>query len=380
MQVLAPVSWVLAPFLLTGLLAAQQGTQGGEDAAPVVKTQFARVLQEGTQIRCFAGPRSPVYQDKFSPGDVIKVAPPTGEFCQVELPMGVIGYVHSKFCSEPKDGTVSISRPKVSFRYRPQSSKTPEAPVELLAQGTSLHVLSKEGDWWKVRWTSKSAYVPVGDVQIMATSNPTLEKAYASLQKRQQLQWKEAKAVMAKDLAAAKAMSDQVAELAAIRKDFTSELAKDAAQQKLDPLLGRLGQLNSGLAKDAEMRLDTVMLEKRLRDQKVLVDATLLLREASPTELKDVKPLPTQPGDGLDRFDDTGWLVFEADAETSGRFRLEKGNKVITYLSCNSGRYPLELFAGVEVGVSGSRSNKGKHGAPLIDVHKVEVLSIARPR
>ena len=51
---------------------------------------YARVLAE-VQPRCFASNRSPVYEDKLQPGQIVRVGKQVGGFRAISLPLGVTG-------------------------------------------------------------------------------------------------------------------------------------------------------------------------------------------------------------------------------------------------------------------------------------------------
>ena len=98
---------------------------------------------------------------------------------------------------------------------------------------------------------------------------------------------------------------------------------------------------------------------------------------ARPKPATDIQPpKPVVPPDAMKRFDATGWLRYDKHATGRGRYRLEKGRKLIAYVTCTSGRYDLKLFDGIELGVRGGRQVGGEPVAPVIDVDRVEVIGI----
>ena len=95
----------------------------------------------------------------------------------------------------------------------------------------------------------------------------------------------------------------------------------------------------------------------------------------------DIMPAPpkprveiteTPPDEIGSRMHTIGWLTYHPAAGGPSAFRLEKGGRVISYLYCNSLRYDLAMFQGVEIGVRGVRRQDAV--VPYLDVQRIEVL------
>lgn len=389
---------------------------------------------------CYASQRSPAYEDVLREGDVVMVGDESGEFVQVILPLGVVGYVHKDFTTAPVNGVISTTRPRVSFRYRPQ---TGEAPTQLLEEGTPLRYVAGEDSWWKVRMVPQAAWLPIKEVQVFQEASPTLVKSYEALRQVREEQCTRAGAEFAAEEARQKRLAAQLARLEELRKEV-AEAAKlpDREQlEKLTALEGSLDELKQELkqelpeaagttpaiAKDparnasaaqavattaaasdasqgtaatkvaqkteesgtmdkpapSPVAVDADRLAARIRSQRLAATARLLLEEP-PKPATDVAPGPRLPSAApRSRFATTGWVRFDEDAAGHLRCRLEKGGKTVAYITCSNRCYELQLFDGLEVGVSGSKTWGGESWgggpalAPVIDAVRLEVLTVA---
>ena len=325
---------------------------------------------------CFASQSSPAYEDVLREGDVVMVGAETGEFVRVVLPLGVVGYVHRDFTTPPVNGVVSTTRPRVSFRYRPKAG---EAPTQLLEEGTPLRYLATAESWWKVRMVPAAAWLPIKEVQAFAEASPTLVKSYDALRKLHAEQCAQAAEEFARADAEAKLRQAQVVRLQELRKQVqeVADLPDDEQRQKLTVLGNSLEDLRQEIQKDSPAEITADLLAAYIKNQRLTVAARLLLQE-QPKPATDLAPAPRLAGAApFTRFATSGWLRFDRDAAGHLRCRLEKGKKLIAYVTCSSGRYDLKLFDGIEVGVRGSRTSGRQSTAPVIDAVRLEVLSVS---
>ena len=338
--------------------------------------KLAKIISEGSAVRCFASNLSPVYEDRLAKGTVVSVGAAVGEYRRVLLPLGVIGYVSTRFASAPVKGLCHTTRPSVSFRYRPTTPNRIEAPVLSLDEGTALRCLGRRGDWWRVRLVTESAYLPIKEIQVFETPNETLQKSYQQLLRTHRGEWRDATAAHEKKLAEAVLRKKQMDQLEALRLAFEQEKNKKLAEQNLSPVRDGLQKIIAALPKDAPLLAAAEYLGKAIAGQQVLIDAEVLLnpREPAPTPPK-VKIAKT-PADRLGSLHAIGWLSYRPRDPGPTRYRLEKGGRVVSYLYCNNLRYDLPLFAGVEIGVQGIRREDG--GITYLDVQRIEVLGHAR--
>ena len=163
--------------LLTSHLAAQE-----EDTPSDQMGSYAQVADASVELRCFPTENSPTFGDTMVDGAVVIVGESYGDFRQVVLPLGPVGYVHKKFATEPAGGMLMTAGNNVAFRYRPRSG---EAPVELLPDQTELLVVGEDGDWWQVRFRAGQAWMPLAALRVFDEPNDTLVASYAELGKQQ---------------------------------------------------------------------------------------------------------------------------------------------------------------------------------------------------
>ncbi|GAB4155905.1 MAG: hypothetical protein Fur0037_24260 [Planctomycetota bacterium] len=72
-----------------------------------------------------------------------------------------------------------------------------------------------------------------------------------------------------------------------------------------------------------------------------------------------------------------GWLRWERGLAGPGRYVVEKGGRDLFVVTCSSDRYDLSLFVNREVALIGPRRRPDADALRLLDVEKLEVLSLA---
>ncbi|MCU0864839.1 MAG: hypothetical protein MUC36_13705 [Planctomycetes bacterium] len=349
--------------------AAAPAAQDPAAQAPAA-LQFARVVVDKVQLRCWPGAVAlpPVFEDVLVKDQVVAVGRSENGFRAIVLPLGPIGYVSSKFTTTRDDGRVFTKGAKVSFRYRPRSAGEP--PVTQLADGSELHVIGEQDEWFKVRSPGVEAWVAEAEVQLAAAADPALGAAYETLRQQQ------AAEVQARldQIAAAQARAKQdVVDLAAVQvvhDGFTAELRKPLGDQNYAPLTAALEQLTGTLAPESAGRSAIEALKKRIDTQRWIAEATAV-RDAKPPQVDEKAP---EKRDQLERFQSIGWLRYESRLAGAGVYFLEKGGQRQYLLSCDTGRYDLALFVGREVGVIGPRRRPATDSLSVLDVERLEVL------
>lgn len=344
-------------------------------AADAAAPRYGRVVGKEVKVLCFASQRSPVYEDVLREGDVVMVGKESGEFLQVVLPLGVVGYVHKDFTTAPVEGVISTTRPRVSFRYRPQAG---EAPIQLLEQGARLRYLAAQEGWWKVRMVPEGAWVGIKDVQVFREASPTLVKSYDALRTVHDNQCVAAAAEFAKADAEAKLRQAQVQRLEELRKQVQAAATLADAQQleKLTELANSVKDLEAEMPADTTPKVSAGLLAADIKSRHLATAARLLLAE-KPKPATDVMPGSRLAAAApFTRFVATGWLRFDRHADGHLQCRLEKGKKAVAYVTCSSGRFDLALFDGVEVGIRGDETSAGLQMAPIIDAVRLEVLTV----
>ncbi len=340
-----------------------------DPAAAPAQLTYGKVVAEQARLRCWSGAvaEPPVFEESLTKDQVVGVGRSENGFRAVLLPLGPVGYVSRKFTEAAPDGHVKTKGSKVAFRYRARSS---EAPVAQLADGTELHVVGEQDDWYRVRVPGIEAWVAEAEIQVGDQADPTLAIQYAELQRKHEAEVKARLDTIAAK--AAREAQDQV-DLAAVQivqDSFAAELKKPLAEQQYDPLYTALEKLAGTLATDSAGRSAIDALRKRIDTQRWIAEATAV-RDSKPPE-PDV-PAPERK-DPYERFQSVGWLRYEGRLAGPGIYFLEKGGQRQYLLSCNTGRYDLALFVDCEIAVNGPRRRPVTESLSVLDVERLEVL------
>ena len=129
---------------------------------------------------------------------------------------------------------------------------------------------------------------------------------------------------------------------------------------------------------DSAVLANAELFAKSIHDRQLVAEATQVILE-EPVLDPNLSSIVREPVvDPLARFDSVGWLRFRASASGLDRFVVEKGGQTLFWLTCSSGRYDMELFDGVEVGLIGGKDRPNRESMRVVDVEKIEVLGLAR--
>lgn len=348
---------------------APEGAAAATPGAQAAQVVYGRVVGEKVALRCWPGAVAspPVFEDVLDKDQVVVVGRSENGFRAISLPLGPVGYVSRKFTETAADGRVKTKGTKVSFRFRPRSS---EPPVSQLAEGTELHVVGEQDDWYRVRVPGVDAWVAEAEVQAAAAADPALVAAYAELQQKQAAEVKaRLDAIAAK--AARVAQDQQDLQLVQqVQDSFTSEMKKPLGEQRYEPIVETLDKLVATFDAQSAGRAAVDSLKKRIDTQKWLAEATAV-RDSKPPVVDE---LPVVPKDTLERFQAIGWLRQERRIGGPSIFYLERGGQQQCVVTCSSARFDLSLFVGREVGVNGPRRRPAKETVSVLDVERIEVL------
>ncbi|MEO6596378.1 MAG: SH3 domain-containing protein [Planctomycetota bacterium] len=338
-------------------------------AAPAAPLVYGRVIADNVALRCWPSTAAapPAFEDVLAKDQVVQLGRSENGFRAVVVPLGPLGYVSQKFTETAPDGTVKSKGSKVAYRYRPRST---EAPVMQLEEGTPLHVVGEQPDWYQVRVPTVEAWVLEAEVQVGDPADAALAAGYAEWKQKQQAAVK----LRLDQIAAVQKRQEQdKADLAAVdvvQQAFATELKKPVTEQQFAPLEEALGKLSATLAADSAGVPAVEALKKRIETQKWIAEATAV-RAEKPVPVTDVTP--PLPQDELEKFQSIGWLHYESRLAAPGVYYLEKGGRRLYLISCSSGRYDLALFVDCEVAVIGPRRRPVVESLSVIDVERLEV-------
>ena len=360
--------------------APQSGTPAPAPAVPAAgSTQdpaaapvFGRIVVDQAKLRCWSGAvaEPPVFDEVLTKDTVVALGRSENGMRMVTLPLGPVGFVSRKFAEASPEGVVTTKGVKVAFRYRPRSS---EAPVMQLENGTVLHVLAEQDDWYRVRVPGVDAWVAEGEVQATDAADPAPALAYAALRQRHEAEVKARLDAIAAAIARTRQDQADLAAVQVVEESFVAEKKKPLGEQQFAPLLETLDKLGASLAAESAGKPAIEALKKRIDTQRWIAEATAV-RDSKPPAIDGPAP---EKKDQLERFQSIGWLRYERRLAGPGVYYLEKGGQRQYDLSCNTGRYDLALFVGCEVGVIGPRRRPATESLSVLDVERLEVLGTA---
>jgi len=369
---------MLAALLVTALLPGVAGAQTpAQDPAqnpaqnPAEAPRFGRIAIDQAQLYCWPSVvvSPPRFEDTLAKDQVVMVGRNEGDFVQIKLPLGPTGYVTKRFSTTDENGVVRTKGTKVSFRYR---TRTAEAPVQQLPDGTELFVIGEHEDWWRVRLPAVEAWLPQTAVTIGDQSDPKLAADYAAskaLYDNEVNQRLEAIAAANKQAGQNKADADAVQ---LVEDAFQKELQKPVADQQFEPLTEVLDKVAGTLDEKSSAQVMVESLRKRIQAQVWIAEATAL-RDSKPVR-SDKPVIVPQPKDDLERFHSIGWLRYQSRLGGTGIFYLEKGGLRLHHVTCATGRYDLALFIDCEIGIQGPRRRPTSEAFSVLDVERLEVL------
>ena len=87
---------------------------------------------------------------------------------------------------------------------------------------------------------------------------------------------------------------------------------------------------------------------------------------------------PARIPDPLASYDASGWLEYHPRNELGRRFSVQKGEQILFWVNCSSGRYDLSLFVGAEIGIRGPDHRPAAESLRMLDAQRIQVLSAPR--
>ncbi len=344
-----------------------------QSAGGVLQVAYAQAAEDGLELRCFPTELSPTFQDSLSRGEVVKVGEIDGDYRQVILPLGVVGYVHRKFVSQLDGGKLISTANKLAFRRRAVSG---EAPVEFVAKGTEFLPLSEEGEWWRVRYPAGKAWLAKDKLQVFGEDEEiaTLEAAYADMGKRHQEEIDTAVAAVHQRLVEAAAKVAREQKLGELRGEFRAELSKPRGEREYAAMKLELDQILTEIDAEDILFVEASSLKASIEKDEFYRGVEEVIEEPEiPAEVpKIAKPKISDP---MRRFDATGWVHYDSGGlRGEPSLRLEKAGQLILMLTCTSQRYNLRIFDGMEVGLNGKSFRADELSFRSIDIEKLEVL------
>ncbi len=325
-------------------------------------------------------------------------------YLKVTVPGGVKVWVFGKYLTESaRPGWVEVTGSYVNMRPRPRSANS--YPMGQLDRGDRLRFIQRRDpskpmieDWVQV-WSppDTKAYVLAAETRALpagANAKKLWDEAVSSAlngqpnvpvpaagktgQQPSGAQSGKAGAAQADtpsapglfaSLAEANAVMDR--ELQQEKPDYASVLAFYEAVLAMNP--------DAPTRRLIDERLERLELRRELDQIKAEVAAQDQARKAELARRQEIVDQQKRSHDPLwGRFQARGWLELQEKAGEK-HYLVRWGSDVLARVQCSSGRYDLDLFDGVEIGVQGSaiRAAEATSGSyPLIDIDRIEVLSV----
>lgn len=365
----------------------------------------------GGKLRGLPHAGAPAVRD-LTPGEALVAVGRQDQFYEVIVPGGYPAWVWGAYTREGKSaGTVDIVEDGINLRPEPRSDAK-AVPIARLNKGASLVMIGRQNDWVQVAAPEEiHGYVLVNDldltndapearareltlaagwVESLRVEAAKREAARKADLERQVKEDEARKEVSRKQLAARQRCSDGFTWLrgypdaaarsqAAAAFDEAEKLARELAPKDAE---GILAEVQRG-----RERLDTIAFHERERREEL----ERLQREAAEVERRTEaaiasaqaaidrhgKPRPVDAfgarfaGNGLG----IGWLRREIEVPRGRVYKLEKGGRLLFYVTCSSGKYDLDDFLNREVGLIGEPKVVDGFPVRVVDVDRIEVLS-----
>ena len=126
---------------------------------------------------------------------------------------------------------------------------------------------------------------------------------------------------------------------------------------------------------EREKREAQEKLEAEAADAKRRADEAV--RRADETLARHGDPKPVDAfgarfaGNGLGM----GWMRRDLEVPRGWIYKIERGGKLLFYVTCPSGKYNLDHYLGREVGIIGSVKQIEGYPARVVEIEKIEILS-----
>lgn len=341
-----------------------------QDAAAKQPAVYGRVVADKVMLRCWpsAVAMPPMFEDQLAKDLVVALGRSENGFRSVIVPLGPLGYVSKRFAEASADGKVKTKGTKVSFRFKPRST---EPPVAQLEDGTTLHVVGEQDDWYQVRVPGIEAWVAEAEVQAIDATDGAAAKAYEEWRGRQLAEVQARLDAIAAKAAREAQDAQDIAQVRQVAEAFQAEMKKPVGEQQFEPLVGTLDKLVATFHAQSAGRGEVEMLKKRIETQRWLAEA-MAVQASKPPAVEEPPPPKVDP---LESMQAIGWLRYERRLGGPGLYFVEKGGQRQHVLTCTSGRYDLALFVGHEVGLNGPRRAPAGDTMSVLDVERLVVLA-----
>jgi SH3-like domain-containing protein len=357
--------------------------------------RFGKIARDGARLLNVPDGQGRVLAEPQE-GAVVRIHESNENWTKAEVADGFPVWVHRRFTKATSDpDVVEITGNGVNVRALPSSGvnnfpvgqlyagdrvRVRETPPELAEEAEEwLHITSPEGFW---AWTRTA--------DLTTLSKDEGERA-----------WNEARGKIARDASAPRPAASapapaepkvDPARVAAVRETLAvaNEMLESerktaspdyaAVRRAYDAVL-RL-EPDPSVSRVVAQKLETVALLESTASLRAELEAERRRSVAERNELERAILEDARRKDPLgDVFDERGLLERRTIAERT-RYFLRWGGKDVCEVVCTTGRYDVDLFLGLDVGVHGERlplpdgpAASGSGPAPIMDVSRIEILA-----
>ncbi len=375
-------------------------TQGGTDEpaadgrAPAVEARFGRIQGDDVRLRNVPDANGRVLAT-VEPNSIVRVHGERSGWVKAEVPNGFPAWVHRKYVKETSEADVAeIARNGVNVRALPSDGvnnfpvgqlyagdrvRTLPTPPELVQEALDwVHVWSPPGFWAWVRadqvadlgpsekgdmlWGEALGALPVGRASAPKEASSTVVKGSPSRTQAIGQALERAHSVFERETQAGAPNYD----LVRVAYDAVLELGADATVKSLvEERLLRIGLLESSAKLRAELESERDgELERREEESE-------RIRKSIDEEARRKDPFRA-------RFDERGLLERRTVGDAT-RYFLRWGGKDVCEVLCTNGRYDLDVFLGLDLGLRGEilplPSGREQDVVPILDVARIEILA-----
>ncbi len=336
-------------------------------------------------------------------GEPLVVVGRQGALYEVEVPGGLAAWIYASYVRDGKEpGTIETIENGVNLRPRPVSD-TRSLPIARASKGQVFVAVGREGDWVQVAAPEEiHGYVLASDVSL-TTDPPSARRAEIEAGRR----WVDDLRTKAAEQAKVRAAEEEKRKIDEEKRREAARIESDAvskarsamdllqgatpdasARREAAALLDAAAQLSKSAAVAAAVqhgreRIEAVeFFERERREENERQEAERIARREeaerrmkAAQEILDRQSVTERVDPFGARFAGLGILAQGVEIGRGRVYTLRKGDRLLYYLRCPSGRYDLANFVGSEVGLLGVVKQVEGYPARMIEIDQIEVLS-----
>jgi SH3-like domain-containing protein len=381
---------ILALLLVISSVPLARGAQ-----SETSDVQYGRITRPGAHLRNIPDGQGRVLAEPAE-GAVVRLHGGNGGWSKAEVPNGFPVWVHRRYVEETSEsGVVEIKGNGVNVRALPSSGvnnfpvgqlyagdqvRVLETPAELADEAREwVHITSPEGFW---AWIRSGEIAPLAEADGVALWNEARGKLVRARETAKAPATTAPVAPSDPRVEAAQAVAVREAlELAnkALEREREAEKPDFAAVRRAYEAVMML-EPGASVGRIVAQKLDNVALLESTASLRAELQAERQRNLQERTQLERAISEDARRKDPLgDVFDERGLLERRTIAERT-RYFLRWGGRDVCEVVCTTGRYEVNLFLGLDVGVRGEvlplpTGTGAGPVVPIVDLHRIEVLA-----